>query len=955
MATYSNFTVWLFDNALNPLGSTTNIISARYKCGIDTAGEGEFVIPLVDTPILQYIVKYNVATFTCQIDGEQCCFGEIVIDRSNEVFVPNGPDLLHVRGKGRLTRLELDRATHQVISDGASGPGSSAITDALALSQYTWSVTGTSFGSSYGNPPAYVVTANENVLEILNQVLLQNSHHFADLPGSSGLSGGDESVPENRVWALQEMDQLSDSVSGFSGPHFKDDADESSIYELPILSIEKILEEKEIATKAIVHGGGLGSGTFTIEAASGTKTAPSGYSYDFVNSIITNTALEAVTNQPGKTKIANISNIKPEDPADATSVLSAAEQLVDAGQLWIEERIGNYDEYYRIGTVCKITDLGADRPPAPGAQLGARLTLSKDSPYNTSGGLSQTNIISIDKVMHILEAEWSVQAGDGELNNKLLGTFLLGPAPRQERGYSELVTDEIKELKRRLDHADAQAGTSTPPSGTTYVTTDQPLLTAVASSALANERAGTNGNGTVFTDNGAGTTFQTDIRTPLSVGSGSTNSGGNSSTGHSHASNLSATDLPNHVLATTAGLGSQHTVSGLTSGMVLRATGATTAAFGVLQHSQLGGVTADQHHSQVHVLATTSGLGADHTVSGLTARQVLIATGATTALFRSLVAADLPTGSTLSVSSTNSGTSHAITTSSAVTSATAVILATDGDGYLQIRRLGVGITPGTNLHAYDNSSATEELFIIEQDGTGDAALRFTLSGVISWRMGADNTDGDSFKIAKGPSSFGTNDYFAIDTSGNITMSETVGIGKAPEASIQTVIYKDDTSTEPVLKLEQDGTGDAALRFTLTGVQSWTAGIDNSDSDRFKFSRSGTLGTTDVMALGNGVVVGSPTGGDKGSGTINAQAVYDDNVLLTDYVFEPQYPLLTIDAMTAFYQTRKHLPTIPGRDDWESSGKFSLGKLANHLWETIEVQAIYITQLHQRIRVFEESL
>ena len=955
MATYSNFTVWLFDNALNPLGSTTNIISARYKCGIDTAGEGEFVIPLVDTPILQYIVKYNVATFTCQIDGEQCCFGEIVIDRSNEVFVPNGPDLLHVRGKGRLTRLELDRATHQVISDGASGPGSSAITDALALSQYTWSVTGTSFGSSYGNPPAYVVTANENVLEILNQVLLQNSHHFADLPGSSGLSGGDESVPENRVWVLQEMDQLSDSVSGFSGPHFKDDADESSIYELPILSIEKILEEKEIATKAIVHGGGLGSGTFTIDAASGTKTAPSGYSYDFVNSIITNTALEAVTNQPGKTKIANISNIKPEDPADATSVLSAAEQLVDAGQLWIEERIGNYDEYYRIGTVCKITDLGADRPPAPGAQLGARLTLSKDSPYNTSGGLSQTNIISIDKVMHILEAEWSVQAGDGELNNKLLGTFLLGPAPRQERGYSELVTDEIKELKRRLDHADAQAGTSTPPSGTTYVTTDQPLLTAVASSALANERAGTNGNGTVFTDNGAGTTFQTDIRTPLSVGSGSTNSGGNSSTGHSHASNLSATDLPNHVLATTAGLGSQHTVSGLTSGMVLRATGATTAAFGVLQHSQLGGVTADQHHSQVHVLATTSGLGADHTVSGLTARQVLIATGATTALFRSLVAADLPTGSTLSVSSTNSGTSHAITTSSAVTSATAVILATDGDGYLQIRRLGVGITPGTNLHAYDNSSATEELFIIEQDGTGDAALRFTLSGVISWRMGADNTDGDSFKIAKGPSSFGTNDYFAIDTSGNITMSETVGIGKAPEASIQTVIYKDDTSTEPVLKLEQDGTGDAALRFTLTGVQSWTAGIDNSDSDRFKFSRSGTLGTTDVMALGNGVVVGSPTGGDKGSGTINAQAVYDDNVLLTDYVFEPQYPLLTIDAMTAFYQTRKHLPTIPGRDDWESSGKFSLGKLANHLWETIEVQAIYITQLHQRIRVFEESL
>ncbi|KKK81322.1 hypothetical protein LCGC14_2814600, partial [marine sediment metagenome] len=35
----------------------------------------------------------------------------------------------------------------------------------------------------------------------------------------------------------------------------------------------------------------------------------------------------------------------------------------------------------------------------------------------------------------------------------------------------------------------------------------------------------------------------------------------------------------------------------------------------------------------VHVLADTSGLGASHTVSGLTTRQVLIATGVTTALF----------------------------------------------------------------------------------------------------------------------------------------------------------------------------------------------------------------------------------------------------------------------------------------------------------------------------------
>ena len=195
-----------------------------------------------------------------------------------------------------------------------------------------------------------------------------------------------------------------------------------------------------------------------------------------------------------------------------------------------------------------------------------------------------------------------------------------------------------------------------------------------------------------------------------------------------------------HVLATTAGLGADHTVSGLTAGQVLRASGATTAAFAVLQHDDLGGVGADDHHSQSHVLASTSGLGADHTVVGLTPGQVLRATGATTAAFASLQATDLPahvlatnlalgsqhtisgataghvlratgattaafasiqatdlpTGATLSVSSSNSGNSHAITSSSAVSTATAVLLATDSNGRTQVRGFGVGATAGAN-------------------------------------------------------------------------------------------------------------------------------------------------------------------------------------------------------------------------------------------------------------------
>jgi len=125
-----------------------------------------------------------------------------------------------------------------------------------------------------------------------------------------------------------------------------------------------------------------------------------------------------------------------------------------------------------------------------------------------------------------------------------------------------------------------------------------------------------------------------------------------------------------------------------------------------------------------------------------------------------------------------------------------------------------------------------------------------------------------------------------------------------------------------------------------------------------------IGTTSPTALlhvvGGGVVVGSPTGGDKGAGTINASAVYDDNALLTDYVFDKyfdgkvreedqdrhgNYEMKTLDEKLAFIKKERHLPTMIGRREWEElGGKASLGKIVSQLWETVETQALYIMEL-----------
>jgi hypothetical protein len=116
---------------------------------------------------------------------------------------------------------------------------------------------------------------------------------------------------------------------------------------------------------------------------------------------------------------------------------------------------------------------------------------------------------------------------------------------------------------------------------------------------------------------------------------------------------------------------------------------------------------------------------------------------------------------------------------------------------------------------------------------------------------------------------------------------------------------------------------------------------------------------------NSIVVGSPTGGNQGAGTINAQGVYDDGVLLTDFVFEKYYEGKARDERHADYEMkslseevahtkeRMHLSTMPSREEFESK-KMSLGDMATRLWETVETQFLYIKELEERISKLESK-
>ncbi len=213
--------------------------------------------------------------------------------------------------------------------------------------------------------------------------------------------------------------------------------------------------------------------------------------------------------------------------------------------------------------------------------------------------------------------------------------------------------------------------------------------------------------------------------------------------------------------------------------------------------------------------------------------------------------------------------------------------ASDGTGFIPGAAIAAVVTgtPGTN------DMPTSMRFYTTSDGASTLTERM--------RIGADNTiwliDSSLYFTVSGDVpliNFDSNDYWAFDRSDNawtwiiggnnlLALSTTgLNINASQVATANNWLKVDQgaalttgTNTTYAFAIVQTGTH----IFTVgsgggaTYMQSWNAQpfhVNGQGNDLF-------------LAEGaDGVQCGAPTGGDKGNGTINAKAVYDDNTLLT---------------------------------------------------------------------------
>jgi hypothetical protein len=91
-----------------------------------------------------------------------------------------------------------------------------------------------------------------------------------------------------------------------------------------------------------------------------------------------------------------------------------------------------------------------------------------------------------------------------------------------------------------------------------------------------------------------------------------------------------------------------------------------------------------------------------------------------------------------------------------------------------------------------------------------------------------------------------------------------------------------------------------------------------------------------------------------NGKIQASEIEIKTTPCSDFVFEKNYKLMTIEELKNFVETNKHLPEIPSANEFKEKGGYDLTYMDDLLLRKVEQLTLYIIQLENKVKELEKS-
>ncbi len=116
-----------------------------------------------------------------------------------------------------------------------------------------------------------------------------------------------------------------------------------------------------------------------------------------------------------------------------------------------------------------------------------------------------------------------------------------------------------------------------------------------------------------------------------------------------------------------------------------------------------------------------------------------------------------------------------------------------------------------------------------------------------------------------------------------------------------------------------------------------------------------FGNTYFVGTNIGIGTTNPTSLLTVKGQIKAEEVIVTlNIPASDYVFENDYKLLSLEELESFVSTNKHLPEVPSAKEFAENG-YDIGKFDDLLLRKVEELTLYIIEQNKIIKSLQEKI